>query len=105
MSRSEYPRGLEIINIFRKPASPAFTKPKIGQGAVRKLVWLPMVAAIASGCAVSSDAPGQKVTGVYAYEVGSGSEPKPSSIRQEPKQSEPEAVDRSEERRVGKGGR
>src|SRR5690554_2818618 len=52
-----------------------------------------MVAAIASGCAVSSDAPGQKVTGVYAYEVGSESEPKPSSAREEPKQSEPEAVD------------
>src|SRR5690554_7743391 len=54
-----------------------------------------MVAAIASGCAVSSDAPGQKVTGVYAYEVGSESEPKPSSARKDPEQSEPEAVDAS----------
>ncbi|WP_167373017.1 peptidoglycan-binding domain-containing protein [Marinobacter vinifirmus] len=69
---------------------------------MRKLVWLPMVAAIASGCAVSSDAPGQKVTGVYAYEVGSGSEPKPSSPREEPEQSEPEAVEASPARESDK---
>lgn len=41
----------------------------IGYGTVPKHYWLPMVVLLLSGCAAPADSPGQRVNGIYTYEV------------------------------------
>lgn len=41
----------------------------IGYGTIPKRYWLLMVVLLASGCAVPSEGPGQRVNGIYTYEV------------------------------------